>query len=156
MFLQTTTAEIVLLLISLKDAFASRYSSDVKKTPPDSHLALYPLLCLPVSYHTERQFTCLGGPLRASPICLPLFCIQLSKNTQKPELLRENRVWFLPAPCARLTGWLTSEINKKTKPESISVSGVGLTGLEPVTLRLSSACSNQLSYRPGLLEVYPG
>jgi hypothetical protein len=27
-------------------------------------------------------------------------------------------------------------------------SGVGLTGLEPVTLRLSSACSNQLSYRP--------
>src|SRR5436190_19693356 len=27
---------------------------------------------------------------------------------------------------------------------------VGLTGLEPVTLRLSSACSNQLSYRHGL------
>ena len=27
---------------------------------------------------------------------------------------------------------------------------VGLTGLEPVTPRLSSACSNQLSYRPGL------
>ena len=26
--------------------------------------------------------------------------------------------------------------------------GMGLTGLEPVTLRLSSACSNQLSYRP--------
>ena len=25
---------------------------------------------------------------------------------------------------------------------------VGLTGLEPVTPRLSSACSNQLSYRP--------
>ena len=25
---------------------------------------------------------------------------------------------------------------------------VGLTGLEPVTLRLSSVCSNQLSYRP--------
>jgi hypothetical protein len=30
---------------------------------------------------------------------------------------------------------------------------VGLTGLEPVTLRLSSACSNQLSYRPGFAEV---
>ena len=29
---------------------------------------------------------------------------------------------------------------------------MGLTGLEPVTLRLSSACSNQLSYRPGLLQ----
>jgi hypothetical protein len=26
---------------------------------------------------------------------------------------------------------------------------VGLTGLEPVTPRLSSACSNQLSYKPG-------
>ena len=26
---------------------------------------------------------------------------------------------------------------------------VGVTGFEPVTLRLSSACSNQLSYRPG-------
>jgi len=26
---------------------------------------------------------------------------------------------------------------------------VGLIGLEPMTLRLSSACSNQLSYRPG-------
>ena len=25
---------------------------------------------------------------------------------------------------------------------------VGLTGFEPVTPRLSSACSNQLSYRP--------
>ena len=30
---------------------------------------------------------------------------------------------------------------------------MGLTGLEPVTLRLSSACSNQLSYRPALAEV---
>src|SRR5271154_2056127 len=30
---------------------------------------------------------------------------------------------------------------------------VGLTGLEPVTLRLSSACSNQLSYRPGSREI---
>ena len=27
---------------------------------------------------------------------------------------------------------------------------VGLAGLEPATLRLSSACSNQLSYRPGI------
>ena len=30
---------------------------------------------------------------------------------------------------------------------------VGLTGLEPVTLRLSSACSNQLSYTPRLRAV---
>ena len=32
---------------------------------------------------------------------------------------------------------------------------VGLTGLEPVTLRLSSACSNQLSYRPAVTTT-PG
>ena len=33
---------------------------------------------------------------------------------------------------------------------------VGVTGFEPVTLRLSSACSNQLSYTPvrqGLVEL---
>ena len=29
---------------------------------------------------------------------------------------------------------------------------VGVTGFEPVTLRLSSACSNQLSYTPRLVE----
>jgi hypothetical protein len=34
--------------------------------------------------------------------------------------------------------------------ESDASSLVGLTGFEPVTLRLSSACSNQLSYRPEL------
>ena len=28
---------------------------------------------------------------------------------------------------------------------------VGVTGFEPVTLRLSSACSNQLSYTPDIL-----
>jgi hypothetical protein len=33
---------------------------------------------------------------------------------------------------------------------------VGVTGLEPVTLRLSSACSNQLSYTPvGWLRIRP-
>ena len=30
---------------------------------------------------------------------------------------------------------------------------VGLKGFEPLTLRLSSACSNQLSYRPGGREA---
>ncbi len=30
---------------------------------------------------------------------------------------------------------------------------VGVTGLEPVTLRLSSACSNQLSYTPIEIEL---
>ena len=36
---------------------------------------------------------------------------------------------------------------KGTGPKS-ALSVVGVTGLEPVTLRLSSACSNQLSYTP--------
>jgi hypothetical protein len=31
---------------------------------------------------------------------------------------------------------------------NLGLSVVGVTGLEPVTLRLSSACSNQLSYTP--------
>jgi hypothetical protein len=39
------------------------------------------------------------------------------------------------------------KINNRTS--QIQNENVGLTGLEPVTLRLSSACSNQLSYRPG-------
>ena len=45
--------------------------------------------------------------------------------------------------------------NQETFPESVFqiplpcvFRKVGLTGFEPVTLRLSSACSNQLSYRP--------
>ena len=41
----------------------------------------------------------------------------------------------------------TTSLSRQTKPGGLP--GVGLTGLEPVTLRLSSACSNQLSYRPG-------
>lgn len=31
---------------------------------------------------------------------------------------------------------------------------LGLTGLEPVTLRLSSACSDQLSYRPNAVPTF--
>ena len=33
-----------------------------------------------------------------------------------------------------------------------SIVVVGLTGVEPVTLRLSSACSNQLSYKPTVAD----
>ena len=32
---------------------------------------------------------------------------------------------------------------------------MGLKGFEPLTLRLSSACSNQLSYRPGVAPAAP-
>ena len=37
-----------------------------------------------------------------------------------------------------------------------SIELVGLTGVEPVTLRLSSACSNQLSYRPTIVSQIGG
>ncbi len=40
--------------------------------------------------------------------------------------------------------------------ENTSQEVVGLTGFEPVTPRLSSACSNQLSYRPiGIQDKKP-
>jgi hypothetical protein len=41
-----------------------------------------------------------------------------------------------------------SAFARATARQPRKLSGLGLTGLEPVTLRLSSACSNQLSYRP--------
>ena len=91
--------------------------------------------------------------------CLPLFCMQLSKNTHWITPVRENRVWFfllglaqMPAPLARNFVSSPSVCYERLtylKTESDFEGGVGLTGLEPVTLRLSSACSNQLSYRPG-------
>ena len=39
-------------------------------------------------------------------------------------------------------------VRRHDEPVAARSDLVGLTGLEPVTLRLSSACSNQLSYRP--------
>jgi hypothetical protein len=47
-----------------------------------------------------------------------------------PILLRRDNL-----PRAIRTGKITRQV-------------VGVTGVEPVTLRLSSACSNQLSYTP--------
>ena len=38
-------------------------------------------------------------------------------------------------------------------PGKLFVKVVGVTGVEPVTLRLSSACSNQLSYTPSWLAL---
>lgn len=46
--------------------------------------------------------------------------------------------------------WLHRAVSIVRIPKSKFGNDVGLTGLEPVTLRLSSACSNQLSYRPVL------
>jgi hypothetical protein len=50
---------------------------------------------------------------------------------------------LLPVGCQRRSRHPIG--NRKSEIED---GKVGLTGLEPVTLRLSSACSNQLSYRP--------
>jgi hypothetical protein len=51
----------------------------------------------------------------------------------------------------RIADFLRSTNLQSAIPNSPS-SLVGVTGFEPVTLRLSSACSNQLSYTPGALK----
>jgi hypothetical protein len=61
-----------------------------------------------------------------------LLCyVQMSKNAA--------RLYKAPARSKRV------DVVSLKQPKA---QAVGLTGLEPVTLRLSSACSNQLSYRP--------
>jgi hypothetical protein len=67
-----------------------------------------------------------------------LLCKFLDKVFGKVKPIRLRRAPpILKRICAGTTG----------KRETLEK--MGLTGLEPVTLRLSSACSNQLSYRPG-------
>ena len=64
-------------------------------------------------------------------------CMQMSKNLPLGE------------PAVGLTPVRFSNRRQNSKRVSMNLlSMVGVTGLEPVTLRLSSACSNQLSYRP--------
>jgi hypothetical protein len=53
----------------------------------------------------------------------------------------------LPMPNSGIKN-LKSKIRLSLCLPLLSKRRLGLTGLEPVTLRLSSACSNQLSYRP--------
>ena len=64
--------------------------------------------------------------------------MQLSKNTAK---------WHEPGDA---TPSVTSrKFVLQVAPRRKALPGVvGVTGVEPVTLRLSSACSNQLSYTP--------
>ena len=40
------------------------------------------------------------------------------------------------------------------KPNRVQIKMVGLIGLEPMTPALSRRCSNQLSYRPGLVDSW--
>ena len=58
-------------------------------------------------------------------------------------------MYFKEQPLPRLSNPGSSKIRF---PQQM----VGLTGLEPVTPRLSSACSNQLSYKPTLTSLHPG
>src|SRR6266566_8088956 len=70
----------------------------------------------------------------------------------KPRITRMSRM----IRCGRIrsTGILPVGPAGVSPAESFDpeLQRMGLTGLEPVTLRLSSACSNQLSYRPGKLR----
>ena len=73
---------------------------------------------------------------------------------RKKDLVRVFRLWpnvkmVCFCFCIALSG--SCQASGQTPRRSLPPSqGLGLTGLEPVTLRLSSACSNQLSYRPGV------
>src|ERR1700756_3435455 len=73
--------------------------------------------------------------------------MQMSKNTF-PHL--RKGVWFEFSGPRQTSKWCVLPLHRAvryTQPR-LSRTHLGLTGLEPVTLRLSSACSNQLSYRP--------
>jgi hypothetical protein len=64
-----------------------------------------------------------------------------------PRFQSSKRSCLLPRlPALSSARALSTSTNRDQNPGIPS--RVGLTGLEPVTLRLSSACSNQLSYRP--------
>jgi hypothetical protein len=73
-------------------------------------------------------------------VAFNLPCMRMSKS------LPQN--W--PAAACRLFGSRTGDKiqNVSLQETAFSALLVGLIGLEPMTLRLSSACSNQLSYRP--------
>ena len=62
-----------------------------------------------------------------------------------PSLKLKTVVFAFSFP---LRGWDRWESCESWEIFSPSLAMVGVTGLEPVTLRLSSACSNQLSYTP--------
>jgi hypothetical protein len=62
--------------------------------------------------------------------------------------MRMSKSWPWDGPAARLTPVRFLDRRQNSKRFRIFQHSVGLIGLEPMTLRLSSACSNQLSYRP--------
>ena len=69
--------------------------------------------------------------------------MQLSKNTADPR-----------HPGDATPGLKVRQIHFASgAPAGARLKVVGVTGVEPVTLRLSSACSNQLSYTPFLKNL---
>ena len=74
--------------------------------------------------------------------------MQMSKNQRdllQPLRADPTEVWTSEFP---LRFKLLKNGRRLLLPSSISAV-VGVAGFEPATLRLSSACSNQLSYTPG-------
>ena len=77
----------------------------------------------------------------------------------------KNRYPSLPAWIATLRGVWWRQTGSNRRPPACKAGAlpaelcprflVGLAGFEPATPRLSSVCSNQLSYRPGLVCSEP-
>ena len=69
------------------------------------------------------------------------------------QLVRGNLKWLVTTFDALRVSSLSFRVFCFSFPRAQKDSGwwgmVGLAGLEPATPRLSSVCSNQLSYRPG-------
>ena len=61
---------------------------------------------------------------------------------------RQSCMIIITYPCKDFKEPWRNQLNDKPRQKSLQFRMVGLTGLEPVTPRLSSACSNQLSYKP--------
>ena len=83
-------------------------------------------------------------------VVLTTLCVDVKEPASRLLRPTEPRsLVFIPSPRAknRSTFLLLSSVPHPPEPV------VGLTGFEPVTLRLSSACSNQLSYRP--VSLFP-
>jgi hypothetical protein len=92
---------------------------------------------------------------RHPPIALGSLITKVYLRGFTPEKTQRNVIALSVCGCQRTrpdrTGATCVARGAPNQPKSIvpaTRTVVGLTGLEPVTLRLSSACSNQLSYRP--------
>ena len=64
------------------------------------------------------------------------------------QYLLQSKNYISPCGCQRADCFGRMESNR------VRVKMVGLIGLEPMTPALSRRCSNQLSYRPGLVDSW--